>query len=121
MYYWTVIGVLIFHPDISFCVLRRPVQAPGLVSFWLSTFRVQIDAKSGAVDIHPEDGACPWCRMWYHDLIKSLSTEEPTRKRRKRNTGDEEHELGIDHDLNAAITGWEDGQRAAGLCPTVNL
>ncbi|KAF5312434.1 hypothetical protein D9619_003276 [Psilocybe cf. subviscida] len=81
--------------DDMICGVPHGIQAPGLVNFWQGAFKVQIDARSGAVDIHPED-------------------EEPVSKRRKRNTRDEEQEVEIDHDLNAPGMGWDDGQWGAG-------
>jgi len=57
------------------------VQAEGLVNFWQENFRVQVEARSGALRIHDEDGQLPIFVFAY--LTHSVLDEAPRAKRRK--------------------------------------
>ncbi len=62
-------------------MMSTQVQAPVLVDFWQENFKVQVEARTGAVLIHPTGTLCWSCVAPCLNTL--LASDEPPSKRRK--------------------------------------
>jgi len=60
-----------FILEIQPVLTKTVVQAEGLVNFWQENFRVQVEARSGALRIHDECGQLPILVFAVFDTFRS--------------------------------------------------